>query len=176
MRRHLSLLLALLCAGCTSLPDRVQPVTPFELSRYLGTWYEIARLDHRFERGLSHVTANYQMRNDGGVSVMNRGFDTEKQRWTTATGKAYFVEEPNTAHLKVSFFGPFYGSYAVFGLDQENYQYAFVSGPDTDYLWLLSRTPQVTDDVKQAFREAAADRGFDTEALIEVDQSDPPPL
>ncbi len=165
----------LLLAGCVSLPDKVTPVSGFDLQRYLGTWYEIARLDHSFERGLSHVTAEYRLREDGGVTVTNRGFNVAKGRWKEATGKAYFVGNPTVGHLKVSFFGPFYGTYAVFGLDEAAYQYAFVSGPDTDYLWLLSRNPTVPDDVMARFNNEAAERGFDIDSLIRVDQADRPP-
>lgn len=161
--------LLLLSGGCVGTPDNVQPVSGFELDRYLGQWYEIARLDHRFERGLDNITANYSLRDDGGVRVRNRGFSIEDQEWDEAEGKAYFVKEPNVGFLKVSFFGPFYGSYIIFELDQDNYQYAFVSGPDNSYLWFLSRTPEVSEDLKNRFIEMSAERGFDTSALIFVE-------
>ncbi|MBN7818436.1 lipocalin family protein [Bowmanella yangjiangensis] len=170
MRTLLLLLSFLGLSGCTGMPDRVEPVKGFELNRYLGSWYEIARLDHSFEAGLSQVTANYSMREDGGVSVLNRGFSADENTWREAEGKAYFVEEPDTGYLKVSFFGPFYGSYVIFELDKQNYQYAFVSGPDTDYLWLLARTPQVEPEVIDKFEQMAKDRGFNTDQLIYVDQ------
>lgn len=152
------------------MPAGVTPVAGFELERYLGKWYEIARLDHSFERGLSRVTAEYSLREDGGVRVLNRGYSAEKGEWDEAEGKAYFVETPDLGYLKVSFFGPFYGSYVVFELDMENYQHAFISGPDTSYLWLLARTPAVSNEVLQRFTERAAELGFDTNALILVDQ------
>jgi apolipoprotein D and lipocalin family protein len=161
-----------LCAwlgACTGVPDGVQPVQGFELNRYLGKWYEIARLDHSFERGLDRVTATYSLRDDGGVKVLNRGHGADG--WQEAEGKAYFVGEPGQAHLKVSFFGPFYGSYIVFELDHENYQFAFISGNTTDYLWLLARTPTVAPEVRDKFIQRAASLGFDTQALIFVDQS-----
>jgi apolipoprotein D and lipocalin family protein len=158
--------LALLLAGCVGAPEGVQPVEGFELERYLGKWYEIARLDHSFERGLERVTAEYSMRPDGGVRVINRGYSEADGEWREAEGRAYFVEDPGTAHLKVSFFGPFYGAYVVFELDKAGYQYAFVAGPDKSYLWLLSRTPQVAAPVKQRFLERAGALGFDTSALI----------
>jgi len=164
------LCLLLLLAACTGMPEGVRPVTGFELERYLGKWYEIARLDHSFERGLSRVTAEYSMRDDGGVRVVNRGFAAEKGEWDEAQGRAYFVESPDLGYLKVSFFGPFYGSYVVFELDREGYQYAFISGPDTSYLWLLARTPTVSEDVLQRFIERSGSLGFDTEAIILVDQ------
>ena len=124
-------------SGCVGIPEGVKPVDNFELDRYLGKWYEIARLDHSFERGLSKVTAHYSLRDDGGINVINRGFSAEKNAWKEALGKAYFVNDADEGHLKVSFFGPFYGSYIVFELDTAGYQYAFISGPDKDYLWLL---------------------------------------
>ena len=115
---------AALLSGCVGLPQGIEPVRGFELERYLGKWYEIARLDHSFERGLEQVTAEYSLRDDGGVRVVNRGFDTGKGAWDEAVGKAYFVETEDLGYLKVSFFGPFYGAYVVFGLDDENYRYS----------------------------------------------------
>ncbi len=150
------------------MPESVKPVSGFELSNYLGKWYEVARLDHSFERGLSQVTADYSMRNDGGVSVLNRGYSEADKDWKEAEGKAYFVNRSTDGYLKVSFFGPFYGSYVVFELDRKGYSYAFVSGPDTDYLWLLSRTPSVEPEVMKKFVQMSAERGFDTKQLIYV--------
>ncbi|KZY60934.1 lipocalin [Oleiphilus sp. HI0071] len=164
------LLMAALLSGCTGIPKNVQPVSDFELDRYLGKWYEIARLDHSFERGLSKVTAEYTLRSDGGVRVLNRGYSLEEQTWNEAEGKAYFVEDSKTGHLKVSFFGPFYASYVIAELDQKNYQHAFITGPDTDYLWLLSRTPEITKDTRAEFLEFAQTKGFATEELIWVAQ------
>lgn len=155
--------------GCVKLPSNVEPVSGFEADRYLGTWYEIARLDHSFEEGLSKVTAEYSLREDGGIKVVNRGFSEEKGEWEEAEGKAYFVENEQTGYLKVSFFGPFYGAYGIFGLDKEDYRYSWVSGPNTDYLWLLAREPQIAEEDKQAFVERAAALGFDTDELIWVE-------
>jgi apolipoprotein D and lipocalin family protein len=165
--------LTFLLGGCMGYPDTLSPVRSFELDRYLGKWYEIARLDHSFERGLTQVSAEYAIREKGGVTVINRGFSEAESKWKEAVGKAYFVREPDEGYLKVSFFGPFYGSYVVFELDQQNYQYAFVSGPDTSYLWLLARTPTVSEDLKQRFVKMAKERGFAVENLIWVDQRKP---
>ncbi len=162
-----------LLAGCTGKPDGVVPVDGFDLERYLGTWYEIARLDHAFESGLDNITARYSLREDGGVRVLNRGFSAESNEWKDAEGKAYFVGSPDQGHLKVSFFGPFYGSYIVFELD-ENYQYAFVSGPDTSYLWLLSRTAKVDQAVIDHFIARASSLGYSTDELIFVDHDASP--
>lgn len=168
--KTLAAMLSLLCAGCVGLPDNVKPVEDFKVEKYLGTWYEIARLDHSFERGLSRVTATYSMREDGGVKVLNRGFMTEENTWKEAEGKAFFVNEPTQGFLKVSFFGPFYGSYIVMELDKENYQYSLVCGPKKSYLWILSRTPKLSDDVKSMLIAKANAAGFETEKLIFVDQ------
>jgi apolipoprotein D and lipocalin family protein len=159
-----------LLTGCLGMPDGVRPVEDFDVDRYLGKWYEIARLDHTFERGLSNVSAEYGLRDGGGVSVVNRGFSAKDNKWKEANGKAFFVESEDIAYLKVSFFGPFYGSYVVFDLDQDEYQYAFVSGPDTSYLWLLARTPRVPDALLQKFVDRASGLGFDTQKLIYVEQ------
>jgi len=128
--------------GCVGVPENVKPVDHFNLAKYLGKWYEIARLDHSFERGLTRITAEYSLRDDGGVRVLNRGYSAKENAWKEAEGKAYFVEGSNQGYLKVSFFGPFYGSYIVFELDHENYQYSLVCGPDKSYLWILAREPK----------------------------------
>ncbi len=154
--------------ACTGTPRNVEPVTGFELDRYLGEWYEIARLDHSFERGLSSVSAEYIDEGDG-IKVINRGYSEEEQKWETAEGQAEFVGDDDVGHLKVSFFGPFYSSYVVFELDQQDYQHAFVAGHDEDYLWLLARTPEVPDSLKEEFVQHAQTLGFDTDELIWVD-------
>jgi len=173
MRAVFAVVLLTLISACSStgLPKGVTPVDEFEVDRYLGQWYEIARLDHRFERGLENVTATYSLRDDGGLVVQNRGYSLKKNKWQDATGKAYFVGDSNVGHLKVSFFGPIYGSYAVFELDKEDYQYAFISGSNTKYLWFLSRTPTVSDEVMERFNNRATELGFDLGELIMVDQS-----
>lgn len=155
--------------SCVGLPDGIKPVENFEKERYLGKWYEIARLDHRFERGLSQVTAEYSVREDGGIKVLNRGYNESDGEWSEAEGKAYFVKGSDVGHLKVSFFGPFYGSYAVFELDKKNYQYAYITSYNKDYLWFLSRKPTVTNAEKEQFLSRAKELGFDVDALIFVD-------
>ncbi|MGI2126304.1 lipocalin family protein [Shewanella oncorhynchi] len=174
MRKLLLVISIFLLSGCLGMPKLVQPVNDFELNKYLGKWYEIARLDHSFERGLSKVSAEYSLKEDGGVRVINRGFSAAKNEWKEAEGKAYFVNGDSEGYLKVSFFGPFYGSYVVFELDHENYQYAFISGPDTGYLWLLAKTPNVPPEVLQKFVEMSKARGFDTDNLIYVQQESAP--
>jgi apolipoprotein D and lipocalin family protein len=164
------LTMSLLLSGCLEVPKNITPVSPFDLDRYLGKWYEIARLDHSFERGLNNVSAHYSMRPDGGVKVTNRGFSAKKNKWKEAVGKAYFVRSKNEGYLKVSFFGPFYGSYVVFELDKENYQFAFVSGAKKKYLWFLARTPTVDKELIDRFIAKAGSLGFNTDKLIFVEQ------
>ncbi|WP_114192049.1 outer membrane lipoprotein Blc [Edaphovirga cremea] len=162
---------ALLSVACSvKPPPDVEVVNNFEVKRYLGIWYEIARLDHRFERGLDHVTANYSTRDDGGIRVINRGFNVKKQEWEQSEGKGYFIGSPAQASLKVSFFGPFYGGYNVIELDKE-YRYALVCGPNKDYLWILSRTPTLDEGTREKLLETARKYGFDTDKLIWVNQS-----
>ncbi|SHE42602.1 apolipoprotein D and lipocalin family protein [Modicisalibacter ilicicola DSM 19980] len=163
------LVAASLGAGCTGIPEGTQAVRDFELEPYLGRWYEIARLDHSFERGLDCVTAEYSRREDGGVKVINRGVNLEEGEPDVAEGKAYFVEDEDVGRFKVSFFGPFYGGYNILELDAD-YRHALIAGPNRDYLWILSRTPTLEDDVYQRLVARADELGFETDALIEVEQ------
>ena len=160
-------LVAMLCAGCGQIPDGVQAVDGFDAERYLGTWYEVARLDHSFERGLSRVTATYAARDDGGIDVLNRGYDEEDGEWREARGRARFVGPRDVASLEVSFFGPFYGGYNVIDLDP-GYTIALVAGPDRDYLWILSRDPTPPPAEVERLVTRARSLGFDTSGLIYV--------
>jgi apolipoprotein D and lipocalin family protein len=147
----------------------MQPVTGFAPERYLGTWYEIARLDHSFERGLTRVTANYAARPDGGIDVLNRGFDAESGEWQEARGRARFVGPRDVASLEVSFFGPFYGGYNVVDLDP-GYTIALVVGPTRSYLWILARSPAPPRAEVDRLVARAQQLGFDTSELIFVSQ------
>ena len=158
----------LLVAGCTGMPQGVTPVSGFDVNRYLGEWYEIARLDHSFERGLEKITAQYSLNPDGSLKVVNRGFDEASGQWREAQGKARFIDDPTTGRLKVSFFGPFYGAYNIIRLDHEGYRYALVCGPDTSYLWILARSPDLDKNIVEQLVSYAADLGFDTSQLIYV--------
>ena len=164
------IVLLFLMTGCTGVPKGIEPVTGFDQQRYLGTWYEIARLDHSFEEGLSQVTAEYSLNNDGSIKVINRGYNAEAGEWKEAEGRAVFVGDSDVGHLKVSFFGPFYASYVVFELDDQ-YTTAYITGYDRDYLWLMSRTPEVSDEVLDAFKARAEAEGFELGELIVVEQS-----
>ena len=149
-------------------------VQSVDAKQYLGTWYEIARLDHNFERGLEQVTANYSLEKDGSIKVVNKGYNTEKKQWKEANGKAKFVDVANadgsrTGRLKVSFFDPFYGAYNIIALDKPGYNYALVSGGQ-DYLWILARTPQLSEAIKQELIARAKLLGYATDQLIMVNQ------
>ncbi len=166
--------LALLVPGCAGIPEGVRPVRPFDVERYLGEWFEIMRLDHGFERGLTNVTATYTARDDGSVGVVNRGFDRGNCRWKEATGRAVFQGARDTASLSVTFFWPFAGGYHVFALDQEDYRWAVVSGPSRGYLWILARQPVLPPETRDALVAEARTRGFPVDDLILVDHSSPP--
>ena len=170
--RILVLLTSLLLSACMGVPDNVKVVESVNASQYLGTWYEIARLDQSFERGLEKISATYSLKDDGGIKVLNRGFNVAKNEWKEAEGKAYFIDAPNadktnTGKLKVSFFGPFYGAYNIIALDV-NYQHVMICGPDKSYLWILSRTPQLAEPIKQALVAKAKKLDFATDKLIYV--------
>ncbi|RJP84634.1 MAG: lipocalin [Desulfobacteraceae bacterium] len=155
-------------AGCTGIPEGLTPVSGFDINRYMGKWYEIARLDHRFERGLSHVSADYSLRGDGSVDVVNKGYDRQTGQWKEVSGRAFFVGSDTVGQLKVSFFGPFYGGYNIILLDKEHYQYALVCGPDRSYFWILARTPAIPESVLSGLVASAKTMGFDTDQLIFV--------
>jgi len=121
-----------------------------------------------FEKGLTRVTADYSLRDDGGLKVINRGYSAKNNVWKEAEGKAYFVKGSDHGYLKVSFFGPFYGAYIVFELDHENYQYSLVCGPNKSCLWILARSPVIKDDIKDALIAKATALGFDTAKLVYV--------
>lgn len=171
--RRLVVVALLVLSACAGIPEGIEPVENFELEPYLGTWYEIARLDHSFQRGMSNVTANYSLREDGGVAVLNRGYRTGKGEWDEAEGKAYFVGDPGIGRLKVSFFGPFYGAYNVFELG-DNYEYAMVAGPDHSYLWILAREPRLPQAILDELLSKAEAAGYDTSKLILVEHDRTP--
>ena len=168
--KNILIALLLLFTGCVTVPENITPVGNFNVERYLGKWYEIARLDHSFERGLTSVSADYSLRSDGSLRVINRGYSEKENKWKDIEGKGYFVNRKDEGFLKVSFFGPFYGSYIVFDLDRENYSYALVCGPDKSYFWLLARSPRLDDDLKKRLVDKASSLGFDTKNLIYVRQ------
>ncbi len=165
----LTLISVLVMISCKTIPKGAAAVKPFNQEKYLGKWYEIARLDYKYERNLDHVTAEYGLKPNGLISVTNKGFNTKKQKWEESKGKAKPVSDPQEAKLKVSFFGPFYSGYNVIAID-EDYQYALVAGESTDYLWLLSRKTSMPDDVKSDFLKKAKAIGYNTDQLVWVKQ------
>ncbi len=174
--KKIALLALFLLSSCMGVPENVEIVDGVNAEQYLGTWYEIARLDHSFERGLDNVTAQYAQNADGSIKVINRGYHREDKKWNEAIGKAYFIEKPNAdktylGKLKVSFFGPFYGAYNIIALDKVYYNYVMICGPNKDYLWILSRTPELSYPIKQELVSQAKALGFATDKLIYVNQN-----
>lgn len=167
--RALAVTLALLLASCRDAPEGITPVDDFVLDRYLGEWHEIARLDHRFERGLSLVTATYTRNADGSIRVVNRGLDAEHNRWREAVGHAELAGAATRGQLLVSFQWPFRSSYNIFILDPD-YRYAVVSGPSRGYLWILARNPSLPLATYDQLVARARAAGFDVDHLIRVNQ------
>ena len=172
MTRILGLLLVgavgMVGLGCAGASHPYKGVAGFESAKYLGKWYEIARLDFRFERGLNNTTAEYALRTDGKISVLNKGYNVKKSKWNSATGKARFRGTDSVGELEVSFFGPFYAQYNVIALDSA-YQYALVAGKTTDYLWILSRTRTIPPDIRREYLGIAEQFHFDTTKLVWVE-------
>lgn len=156
-------------SSCSSIPKNAKPIENFEVNRYLGTWYEIARFDFRFEKNLDNTVAQYSLDKNGNVNVLNSGHNYLKDEWRSAKGTAKFRGDKSTAALKVSFFGPFYSGYNVIALD-ENYKYALIAGKNLDYLWILSREKKIPEDIKQKYLKIATDVGYDTSKMIWVNQ------
>lgn len=153
--------------GCTTTPTGIKPVSNFEIQKYLGTWYEIARLDHSFERNLIDVYANYSLQDDGGIKVINRGKNIENNKWKEAIGKAYFIKEKDIGSLKVSFFWPFYGAYHIAKLDKD-YTMALVIGPNLNYAWVLSRSENPNKKLCQDYFNEASQLGIDYKKWIKI--------
>ena len=148
----------------------IPAVKTFDLQRYLGLWYEAARLPHSFEKGLDKVTATYTLRDDGKIAVLNRGFDTIEGEWKEAHGKARMKDSATGVLLEVSFFWIFYADYKVIELDTAHYSYAMVTSSSKKYLWILSRTPQLDDAIYDTLIRKAGEWGFDTSAIYKVHQ------
>ncbi len=157
--------LAAILIDSDQIPKKAKAITPFDVEKYLGKWYEIARMDYKYENGLSHVTAEYSWRSDGKIKVFNKGYNELTDEWQEAEGKAKFANDPEVAELRVSFFGPFYEGYNVIGLDPD-YKYALVAGESLKYLWILSRTPEIPQEVKDHFLAKAKKIGYQVEKLV----------
>ena len=163
----------MLLSGCAAKPYTVEPVTGFDVYRYTGTWYEIMRLDHRFERNLTNVTATYELQGNGSLSVTNRGFNRKTCKWETTEGLATFQNGSDVGSLSVRFFWPITGGYHIFALDKEHYNWAVVSGPNRRYLWILGREPDMPEPLKAHLVSEAGEKGFPVRKLVEVDQGPP---
>lgn len=150
----------------TSLTVDNSTVRAVDLNRYMGKWYEIARFDHRFERNLEQCTAHYSIQPNGTIQITNQGI--KQGKWHTSIGKGKMTDQPGV--LRVSFFGPFYSDYRIMMLDA-NYNYALIGGESDDYLWILSRTPQLEEDARNEIIQEAERRGYDTHMLIWVKQN-----
>lgn len=165
-----SLLIGIVAAAlssCATIPKGATAVKPFDKARYLGKWYEIARIDFKFEKDLDNTTAEYSLDRNGTIKVDNKGHIARSGEWKRAIGKAKFVGEENTAMLKVSFFGPFYSGYNVIALDNE-YRYALVAGKNLKYLWILSRETSIPIGIKEEYLKVAEGIGYDTKDLLWV--------
>lgn len=169
--KKLSLILCLTITACSStgIPDGVKAIDGFEIKRYLGTWYEIARLDHPFERGLSNVSATYTPKDDGGINVLNKGYNKAEGEWEQAEGKAYLLDNRGEGRLRVTFFWPFYAAYNIIALDKENYSHALICGPDKSYLWILSRDKILNKQSLKKLLGLADQLGFPVNELIMVE-------
>lgn len=165
----LAFIALILFNACETIPDGAKAVKPFEVNKYLGTWYEIARMDFKFERDLKNVTATYSLNEDGTIKVLNQGFNINTNERKQATGKAKFVDLTDEAKLKVSFFGPFYAGYNVVALDAE-YKYALIAGQSLEYLWILSREKTIPENIKAEYLKIAESIGYKTSDLIWVVQ------
>ncbi|MFZ4861652.1 lipocalin family protein [Sphingobacterium sp. Mn56C] len=140
-------------------------VADFVVEKYVGTWHEIARLDFYWEKNLKDVTATYTLNKDGSIQVLNRGIHVHSNKEKTAKGKAKFVDSPNKGALKVSFFGPFYAAYNVMHIAGD-YEYALVFGQNLDYMWILSRTQTIPENIKEKYLSYAQQAGYDIAKLV----------
>ena len=168
-----ALMLLTALTGCRSTSN-LSVVDGFDAERYMGVWYEAARYPHRFEKGLTDVTASYSIRDDGRIRVVNRGFDTARGEWRDIKGIAKFRGAADRGWLKVSFFGPFYASYKIIYLDAD-YTEAIVTGPTYGYCWILVRNPSLPQERLEALVRRATDFGFDPDRLILVNHGEVKP-
>ncbi|SFD65507.1 lipocalin family protein [Flavobacterium phragmitis] len=161
--------IAFLLYSCSSstIPKNATAVTDFDKAKYLGRWYEIARLDYKWEKDLDNVTAEYSLNENGTIKVDNKGYNVKKDKWEQSIGKARFVKKDNIGMLKVSFFGPFYSGYNVIAVD-ENYKYALVAGKSLDYMWILSRETTMPESIKADFLIKAQEIGYNVSNLVWV--------
>lgn len=157
-------------SSCVSIPRGAKAVSPFQTDKYLGTWYEIARFDFKFEKDLDHVTATYSLNDDKSIRVDNKGYSVKEKKWKESIGKAKLTGNGLEGRLKVSFFGPFYAGYNVIAIDPD-YRYALVAGNNLDYLWLLSREKSMPETVKNDYLAKATALGYNVQKLVWTKQN-----
>lgn len=150
-----------------TIPSKAQPVKDFDIKKFLGKWYEAARIDTRFEKNLIKTSAQYTMNEKGNISVLNKGWHIKKNTWKIAHGKGKFVGAKHIGMLKVSFFGPFYSGYNILAIDKE-YKYALIAGKNLNYLWILTREKKIPMEVKKEYLSIAKSVGYDTSRLFWV--------
>lgn len=172
MDRKKSLLLLTAVAAGTTLYNLLKPiksnvavVQDFQIDRYLGEWYEIARMDFYWEKNLKNVIASYALNKDGSIRVNNQGYDMVKDKYKQNIGRAKFIRDKTEGALKVAFFGPFYSGYNVVMVD-DDYRYALVFGENLDYMWILSREKTIPEEVKQRYLDHAVQSGYAVEKLV----------
>lgn len=154
------------CSG-SKIPKKAVAVTNFDKTKYLGKWFEIARLDYKWEKNLNNVTAEYSLKEDGTIKVDNRGYNVKKDKWEESIGKAKSVKKDDVGMLKVSFFGPFYSGYNVIAIDPD-YKYALVAGESLKYMWILSRETTIPESVKADYLIKAQEIGYNVTDLVWV--------
>ena len=159
-------LAAMFLSACDATEIDNSTLKSVDLNRYVGRWYEIAKFDHIFERGLDFAMANYTLREDGKIDVLNTGVKDGRAKDAKGIAKTTNI----SGLLKVSFFGPFYSDYRILMLDT-NYQYALVGGSNENFLWILSRTPQLDDATRSLILAEAEKRGYNTSKLVWVKQA-----
>lgn len=163
-KNFLLLLLVFFFAGCSASHPNLATVTHVELQKYSGTWYEVARFEHFFEKGCKNVSASYDLQSDSTIKVINRCVMIKDEKQKEAVGVAYALDATN-AKLKVSFFRPFYGDYWILDL-ADDYSYALVGAPNREYLWILSRSKQIDEATKNHLLQKISSLGFDRQKLL----------
>jgi len=163
-----SLFLSFFTGGKATVPGKAEVVGGFDIQRYTGKWYEIARLDHSFERGLINASATYSIMDGGLIKLLNQGYNPEKQMWRKAEGKAKFATKPQIGQFLLAFFGPFYASYNIIALDKADYNYALVCGFSLKFLWIIARQTTLPENITGELIEKAKAAGFDTDQLVYV--------
>lgn len=151
--------------SCRSIPKGANVVNDFDANKYMGNWYEIARIDFKYERNLNNTAAQYSLKDNGDIKVINSGYNYVNDEWKKREGNAKFREKQNKGALKVSFFGPFYSGYNIYAIDKE-YKYVLVGGKNYDYLWILSREKTIPNAIKEQYLKIATDIGYDVNDLI----------